>query len=221
MSSTRNIDSVTNQGEFQPSVPRDEPLTTKGVGLSSQFPNTRPTAFFSPEQQLTTPPPQHQVGQKVSPADNAPEFSAQTLPAGSAPADRTFQPNTTSEVPGQADNENVLRSHGKESTYTSASDTLGGTDSGAMHTGLGHPGQGQTSSELRHDGDKHRNRQRAGLEGIGATGGSGMVDERVNASQRGLERDEAVASGTRGDKGALGAEEQIPASAQDVAAERR
>lgn len=31
MSTTRNVDSVVGQGEFQPSRPRDEPLTTHGV----------------------------------------------------------------------------------------------------------------------------------------------------------------------------------------------
>ena len=31
MSANRNVESMINQGEFQPSVPRDEPLTTKGV----------------------------------------------------------------------------------------------------------------------------------------------------------------------------------------------
>ena len=155
---------------------------------------------------------------KASPADHAPEFSAKTLPPGSAPADRTFQPNPTGEVPGQADNENVLRSHGKESTYTTAESTLGGTDSAAVHTGLGHPGQGQTSSELRHDGQHTAKRAGAGLEGVGASGGSG-VDERVTPSQRALERDEA-ASGQRGDKTLTGAEDYPPVTADEVAAER-
>ncbi|KAL8809557.1 MAG: hypothetical protein Q9200_003315, partial [Gallowayella weberi] len=127
----RNADSITNaQGEVHPSVPRDEPLTTSG----------------------------HKPGILVG-NDTAPEFSAKTLPAGSAPADRTFQPNATSEVPGQADNDNVLRSHGKESTHTTASSTLGGATSGDVHTGLGKPVQGQTS----HD-------RGGGLAGVGASG---------------------------------------------------
>ena len=149
---------------------------------------------------------QHKPGVKASPADHAPEFSAKTLPPGSAPADRTFQPNATSEVPGQADNDATLRSHGKESTYTTADSTLGGSTSAAVHTGLGHPGQGQTATEIRHEGKHKREREGAGLEGVGATGGSGMVDERVTPSQRALERDEA-ASGQRGDKTLSGAED--------------
>ncbi|KAL8643421.1 MAG: hypothetical protein Q9226_008390, partial [Calogaya cf. arnoldii] len=115
----RNPDSITNaQGEVHPSHPRDEPLTTHG----------------------------HKPGVLVG-NDAAPEFSAKTLPPGSAPKDRTFQPNNISEVPGQADNENVLRSHGKESTHTTASSTLGGATSGDVHTGLGKPVQGQNVSD--------------------------------------------------------------------------
>lgn len=126
------------------------------------------------------PSPKHKPGVTVSDEDRAPEFHAETLPAGSAPADRTFKPNPESETPGQADNENSLRSHGKESTHTSALDTLGGTDSGAVHTGLGHPGSGQTSSELRNEGQ-------SGLKGQ-ETGGSGMSGDQ-NAEARRLARD--------------------------------
>lgn len=113
--------------------------------------------------------------------DAAPEFSAKTLPAGSAPADRTFAPNPISEVPGQADNDNVLRSHGKESTQTTASSTLGGATSGEVHTGLGKPVQGENTRD-----------RGGGLAGVGASGaasGNQMVDERVQAGQRGLEKE--------------------------------
>ena len=148
-----NPDSMNEkQGEFQPHKPRDPPMTTKG----------------------------HQPGRKVSERDNVEEFTVKTLPPGSAPADRTFQPNPQSEVPGQADNANVLRDHGKESTYTSAESTLGGADSRDLHQGLGHPGQGQTSSELRHDGQHHRKRDGAGLEGVGASGDKGINDPAYN-----------------------------------------
>lgn len=63
------------------------------------------------------------------------------MPAGSAPKDRTFQPNAENEVPGQAMND-VSADTDDPTAKTSALDTLGGTDSGAVHTGLGHPGQG-------------------------------------------------------------------------------
>jgi len=185
MAST-NPDSMTNaQGEFAPSVPRDEPLTTKG----------------------------HQVGKKVSPADHAPEFSAKTLPAGSAPANRTFRPNSKSETPGQADNADVLRSHGKESTYTSAEATLGGTDSGAVNTGLGYPGQGQTSSELKH-ASKHGG---AGLEDMG---GSGMTDG-GNAAAKALQAEERGEGPTPEHyRQTAGAADMLPESAESVAAQR-
>jgi len=188
---SRNADSLNPaQGEFKPRVPRDEPLQGSG----------------------------HKPGVKTSPADHVPESHVQTLPPGTAPKDRTFAPDATSEVPGQADNDASLRSHGKESTYTSTASTLSGATSADVHTGLGHPGQGQTSTEIRHDGQHTRKRVGAGLEGVGASGVSG-VDERYDPSQRGLERDEAL-GGQHGDKGSLGAEDIVPADAETVAAER-
>jgi len=90
----------------------------------------------------------------VSEADHAPEFQAKTLPPGSAPSDRTFQANPTDEVP-------VAASGGS----TSAQDTIGGATSGDVHTGLGKPVQGQSSSEL------HSNTKIAGgLQNVGAGG---------------------------------------------------
>ena len=139
--------------------------------------------------------PQHQPGVKVG-NDAAPEFHAQTLPPGSAPADRTFQPNPISETPGQADNDNVLRSHGKEGTYTSAESTLGGSTSGDVHTGLGKPIQGQTSHEKRNEPDH----EGSGLVGVGASGaasGNQTADERLDPKQRGLERESGDIAGKK------------------------
>ena len=135
--------------------------------------------------------------------DAAPEFSAKTLPPGSAPADRTFAPNPISEVPGQADNASVERDHGKESTKTTASSTLTGATSGDVHTGLGHPGSGQTSSELRHDGEHTSTKHGGGLAGVGASVGSSnqMVDTDTQPKERALEKEEGKLAGTRGDKG--------------------
>ncbi|KAL8881921.1 MAG: hypothetical protein Q9192_007689 [Flavoplaca navasiana] len=168
----RNADSITNaQGEVHPSIPRDEPSTTHG----------------------------HKPGVLVG-NDTAPEFSAKTLPPGSAPTDRTFQPNNISEVPGQADNENVLRSHGKESTHTTASSTLGGATSGDVHTGLGKPVQGQNVSD-----------RGGGLAGVGASGaasGNQMVDTEMQAGQRGLDKEGGAMAGKKGVKGSdVGADE--------------
>ena len=50
---------------------------------------------------------------------------------------------------------------------TSAGDTLTGATSADVHQGLGHPGQGQTSAELHHDGKSHRKRQMRGTEQFG------------------------------------------------------
>ncbi|KAL8849540.1 MAG: hypothetical protein Q9221_005474 [Calogaya cf. arnoldii] len=170
----RNPDSITNaQGEVHPSHPRDEPLTTHG----------------------------HKPGVLVG-NDTAPEFSAKTLPPGSAPTDRTFQPNNISEIPGQADNENVLRSHGKESTHTTASSTLGGATSGDVHTGLGKPVQGQNSSD-----------RGGGLAGVGASGaasGNQMVDTEMQAGQRGMDKEGGDKAGEKGVKGSEVGADELP-----------
>lgn len=155
--------------------------------------------------------PQHKPGVLVG-NDAAPEFHVKTLPAGTAPQDRTFAPNSSSEVPGQADNDLVEPGPDKESTKTTASSTLGGATSGDVHTGLGHPGQGQTSNELRHDKKSHG----GGLAGVGASGvpsGNQMVDPATQPSQRAPDKEEGEYAGTRGDKGANAAEDLPNASA--------
>ncbi|MCJ1425241.1 hypothetical protein MMC29_003129 [Sticta canariensis] len=144
MSTNRNPDSVTNaQGEFHPRREPDEPLTTHG----------------------------HKPGVLVG-NDAVPTFNAQTLPPGTAPADRTFEPEPRTEVPSQA---SVSADADDDAPLTSASDTLGGVTSADVHTGLGKPLQGQTSTELRHEGQHHRKNPGgygAGLVGTGASGAS-------------------------------------------------
>jgi hypothetical protein len=187
---TKNPDSLTPaQGEFSARVPPSEPLTTKG----------------------------HQVGKKVSPADHAPEFSAQVLPAGTAPKDKTFTPHPENEVPGQADNPDVV----------GRADPLDfpGATSGDVHTGLGHPGSGQTSTELHGSGKK----ERVGLAGAGAQGGTGLREDGMNrefrelARERGMGEHGPINSRPR-DGGAggevEGAENKVPVGAEEVAAER-
>lgn len=70
-----------------------------------------------------------------------------------------------------------------------------------MHTGLGHPGQGQTSSELRHERNNPGGHG-AGLAGVGASAASGnqMADERTQPEQRGYEKEEGQYAGTRSSK---------------------
>ena len=78
------------------------------------------------------PDEQHQVGRPTG-NETVPESHIQTMPAGTAPAESTFQPNTgAGSVPGQADNPYV-----DPEGMTSASDTLGGATSKDMHQGLG------------------------------------------------------------------------------------
>ncbi|KAJ5126496.1 hypothetical protein N7448_007275 [Penicillium atrosanguineum] len=109
MSTLNNVESVTHQqGSFKPSIAREGPITDKG----------------------------HKPGVKVNEADQRPEYHMESFPPGTAPASNSYTSNTN-EVGSQADNPNVLRAHGKESTYTSPADTLTGATSQDVHTGLG------------------------------------------------------------------------------------
>lgn len=95
-----------------------------------------------------------------------PNFLTRT---GTAPADKTFTPNPQGTVPSQAANPSAT-------STTSASATLGGATSGDVNAGLGKPIQGQSSAELRHDGQAHRQHQAGGLQGVGASG-AGHFDQ--------------------------------------------
>jgi hypothetical protein len=170
----------------------------------------------------TNKPLQHQIGQKTSPNDYAPEFSAKTLPAGTAPKESTFQPDATYEIPGQQFNDNVDRSHGKEGVRTDPLSTLPGATSADVHTGLGHPGQGQTSTELRHEGHHTRKKATSGPEGAGATGGSGLHNpDDLNQDFRRLQEDSAHPTGPikEHNQTLAGAEEKEPEGAEFVASE--
>lgn len=142
----------------------------------------------------------------MNPEDNEPVFHATPVPPGTAPADRVFTPHPD-ESGSQALNPNVERGHGKESVKTTAGQSLMGTTSGNVDAGFGKPLQGQTSTEIHHDGQHGRNNPGSGLEGVGASEPHRF--ERDMPTQRGYERDEAQ-SGRRGDKGALAAEDMDP-----------
>jgi hypothetical protein len=96
--------------------------------------------------------------------------------------------------------------------YHQASDTISGATSADVHTGIGHPGQGQTSSELR-DGSAA-----TGLAGRASNvkdqnaGGdiATLKDDPRHAAQRNLGD---VPTGQRGNAGGAAAEEQEPSSA--------
>ncbi|KAF2466430.1 uncharacterized protein BDR25DRAFT_268976 [Lindgomyces ingoldianus] len=142
----------------------------------------------------------HKPGVLASEADRAPEFSAQPLPAGRAPKSSTYEPNPD------------LHNQGM---YQAASSTLTGADSADVHTGYGHPGQGQSSAELHHDGEHHRKRQGMGLAGLAETENKGQGVRRQDpafGNQRNL--GEGVSVGQT-------AEERIPEGAESVAAGRK
>lgn len=102
----------------------------------------------------------HAPGIKVG-NDRYPEFNLEKHPPGTAPQENTFSPNAESTIPGQAENATA-----NPSTVTKASDTITGSTSADVHQGLGHPGSGMTSQEEH----SVRRGQRAGLEGVGASG---------------------------------------------------
>lgn len=138
-----------------------------------------------------------------------PEFTAETLPAGTAPANRTFQPNNDADIPPP------------QSEQSGAEDTIGGATSGDVHTGLGHPGSGQTSAEMRNDGEKGRKNPGKSLEGVGATTeGFKTVDASDPDMKhlRALDKDEAEVG--RGNVGGPAAEEREPVGAEQVASGR-
>lgn len=186
MSASRNADAMNSaQGEFHSRRPRDEPLTTKGVGPypgpgHDSHPQSGHHFRFHSYDSLkkhvadADSPPQHAPGVMVG-NDAVPEFSAETYPPGTAEKvapNRTFTSNTTEEVPGQADNASMQNP-------TNASDTLRGATSADVHQGLGRPMEGMTSQE-EHGG--HRKKERSGLEGVG-------VSETDPISQRGQDMD--------------------------------
>jgi len=151
-------------------------------------------------------------------------FQAKTLPPGSAPPESTFKPNNISDVPPVA---NMSNKSDPEAPQTKASDTIQGATSGDVHTGLGHPGQGQSSKEL-HDGSKSGGM--GGPEGVGGTAPvANLVDahQPEHADQRALNKDDAkVGRGSAGgdaaqDRGGAAAQDRIPESADTVAAESR
>lgn len=147
--------------------------------------------------------------------DAVPEFSAKTLPPGSAPAQHTFKPNPTDTAPPT---QQYRDNNEPDAPQASAMDFPGAT-SGDVNKGMGKPIQGQTSSELHHDGQHHNKNPGTGLDGIksGAQGKTVDAHDPMHADQRAIDKDEAVIG--RGNVGGPAAEERIPESANTVASE--
>lgn len=88
-----------------------------------------------------------------------------------------------------------------------------------MHAGLGHPGSGQTSTELLHEGGHGRERQAFGSDAKRSGFQSGALepeDERGEGRTPVTARGEA---GLRAREGMMSAEDREPAGAEDVADE--
>ncbi|KAI1073530.1 hypothetical protein F5B20DRAFT_501203 [Whalleya microplaca] len=156
----------------------------------------------APSKPLTTKG--HAPGVKVG-NEAVPEFHMETHAPGSAPREATHQPRPA---------------EGEEyASYSapSASETLGGATSADVHAGLGKPMQGQEGRELHGAHLGRRKKESAGLEGVGASVGVDSVRE------KGADLPEGVYKGGKGGKGSVdypGAEERVPVSAEEVAAER-
>ncbi|KAL4915899.1 hypothetical protein BDW62DRAFT_117306 [Aspergillus aurantiobrunneus] len=157
--------------------------------------------FFKPgvqptgqNQQPHGPFPQdkHSVGTKASPADYVPEFNLETHPPGTAPASSSYQPNPIDHPGEQALNPNVQRSHGKESVRTTAEQTLTGATSKDVHQRAGHPGSGQSSAELHHDGQHSNKNPGRGIEGAM----KGVHDDFTTRTEQNLTKKPTVAGGS-------------------------
>lgn len=79
-----------------------------------------------------------------------------------------------------------------------------------MHTGFGHPGSGQTSA------DDRRKNPGSGLEGVGANPSDPITE-------RGFDRDHEPGTRSKigGNVNLEGASDRVPASAEELASERR
>ncbi|OBT67191.1 hypothetical protein VE03_02602 [Pseudogymnoascus sp. 23342-1-I1] len=145
-------DILISHGEFHASVPRSKPMEAD----------------------------KHAPGTKVG-NDAAPEFHATTLPSGTAPASRSFEPNPKNIVPGQSPELS------NPDTWVDAESTITGATTQDVYKGMGKPVQGQTTGDLR-----HQTSQRSGLEGVGTSAEDSI-------SKRGLERDVPKGGKTRDD----------------------
>ncbi|XDG08159.1 hypothetical protein ABKA04_007774 [Annulohypoxylon sp. FPYF3050] len=163
-----------------------------------------------PSEPLTTTG--HKPGVKVG-NDAVPEFHMEKHAPGTAPRESTFQPRPEGDTPIPA------RTDAKSEHLINPTDTLGGTTSQAVHTGLGKPIQGQSGAELH--GDLHgdhigrRKKERAGLEGTGAIVGDSV--RQIGDLPKGVDK----SMGGKGSAQYPSASERIPASAEEVAAERK
>lgn len=176
----------------------------------------RNDVLSTPRPSANMPSSQHQPGKLVG-NDKLPEFQAETLPAGSAPASKTFQPdvNAASQDGTAPPVQRYYKDGVGEGETADAASTIQGATSAQVHQGLGKPVQGQSSKELRSEAQGGL----GGPEGVGGSARQATVDPHLpeHKGQRALDKDEAVI----GRSDVPSAEERIPQSAESVASERR
>ncbi|KAI1827589.1 hypothetical protein F4861DRAFT_326427 [Xylaria intraflava] len=138
--------------------------------------------------------------------DRAPEFHAETYAPGTAPRENTFQPRPGGEFPAQA-----------YGTAPTAADTIQGATSQDLYKGMGKPIQGQEAREIKKRHGTHNKKEGTGFAGVGGVEGVDIVRE------KGADLPEGVHKGMRGKASDEyeAAEDRVPASADEVASERR
>ncbi|KAJ5124137.1 uncharacterized protein N7515_007962 [Penicillium bovifimosum] len=166
MSELTNPDSITHkQGPIHPSVEPQGPGRAQGHK-----------------------PGQHKPGTKLSELDQRQTYHMEGFPPGTAPASNSFTANPISEGGSQALNPNVEAGPDKEATYTSVSDTLHGSTSADLNRGIGKPMQGQTSTEMRHDGQHGRKNPGRSVDAYGPNALKPEMERRY-PDQRAMERE--------------------------------
>ncbi|KAI0894211.1 hypothetical protein F4806DRAFT_497993 [Annulohypoxylon nitens] len=148
-----------------------------------------------PSEPLTTTG--HKPGVKVG-NDAVPEFHMEKHAPGTAPRENTFQPRPECDTPIPA------RTDAKSEHLVNPTDTLGGTTSQALH------------GDLYGDHIGRRKKERAGLEGTGA-----IVGDSLRQIGGDLPKGVDESMGGKGSAQYPSASERIPASAEEVAAERK
>ncbi|KAL7948047.1 hypothetical protein V8C42DRAFT_273030 [Trichoderma barbatum] len=184
-------------------------------------------AHYSGEFHARVPPSEpmmkggHQPGIKVG-NDRLPESHLETFPPGTAPAESSFRPNTTSEIPGQANNPEM-----DPESRTDPLDFPGATSKDVSNS-LGRPMQGLEGREVASQlpGKKHTGTRMHPHGHKEAGAGLGAIEANVNKTdavrEHGWDLPEGVEKGAKG-KGSEdwpGAEDREPVKADEVASER-
>jgi len=166
-------------------------------------------------------PTKHKPGNEMG-NDAVPEFRAEVHPRGTAPPENSFQSSPLSEYPRDPSDPGADLSGRKEAL------DMPGATSKDVHTGLGLPLQGMESREVnpqlpgKKSTDERAHTRKRKKEHTGLTG-VGVEPTRDPVRKMGWDLPDGVEKGAKGKHAAdwPGAEERMPATADEVAAERK